>query len=96
MRKIMRKEVKTTIVQVAKVSMKDGVPSFGKIESVTLLGNLQDEKVLTEVTSKLGFGYTILTVTHETNLYKMAVEDFLKVAYIDNGETEDEEDIDEE
>jgi hypothetical protein len=80
MRKLMTKEVTTTLVKVAKMEMVDGQPKAVQMPDEILLGNVSLEKSQKAISKKLGAGATVFEVIPETKVYEMAVEDFIKVA----------------
>lgn len=82
MRKLMTKEVTTTTLKLAKMQMVEGKPVATPLEDEVLLGNVKLEKAQSFATKKHGSGVTVFEVVANTNVYEMAVEDFIKYASI--------------
>ncbi len=80
MRKLMTKEVTSTLVKVAKIDTVEGKPVAVELEPITLLGNVDSEKAQKLVTRKLGQGVTVLSVEADTKVYELEVEEFIKIA----------------
>lgn len=80
MRKMMTKEVTKTIVKIAKMMVVDGSPTATTMPDEVMIGNVSQEKAQTAVTKKHGAGVMVFGVKAETDVYQMAVEDFIKVA----------------
>lgn len=88
MRKYMTKEVTSTTVKIAKMEVVDGKPTATTLEDEILLGNVTLEKAQKAVTKKHGAGVTVFGVEPATKIYKLAVEEFLKIAEeVVDGET---------
>ena len=97
MRKFMTKEVTITEVKIAKVGMdENGLPTVEQMEPKTVLGNISKEKAQTLVTKEFGMGVTVFAVETITQVYKMKVTDFIKVAeLVTEGDNLDEEESEE-
>jgi hypothetical protein len=80
MRKMMTKEVTSTIVKVAKIDMVGGLPQAVELEPVILLGNIDSEKAQKLVSKSHGAGVTVLSVEADTKVYQAPVTEFLKIA----------------
>jgi hypothetical protein len=80
MRKVMTKEITTTTVKLAKMEMLEGRPSAIAMEDEVILGNVSLEKAQILATKKHGAGVTVFEATANTNVYELAVEDFIKHA----------------
>jgi hypothetical protein len=80
MRKMMTKEVTSTIVKVAKIDMVEGQAVAVELEPITLLGNVDSEKAQKIVSKKHGAGVTVLAVEADTKIYELEVTEFLKIA----------------
>jgi hypothetical protein len=80
MRKLMTKEVTSTIVKVAKIDMVEGQPQAVELEPITLLGNVDLEKAQKIVSKAKGPTVTVLSVEADTQVYELEVTEFLKVA----------------
>lgn len=80
MRKMMTKEVTSTIVKVAKIDMVDGQPKAVELEPIILLGNIDSEKAQKIVAKQHGVGVTVLSVEADTKVYQAPVTEFLKIA----------------
>lgn len=80
MRRMMTKEVTSTIVKVAKIDMVDGVPQAVELEPITLLGNVDSERAQKIVSKQHGAGVTVLSVEADTKVYELEVTEFLKIA----------------
>jgi len=80
MRKMMTKEVTSTIVKIAKIDMTEGLPKAVELEPITLLGNIDLEKAQKHVLKKRGAGVTVLSVEADTKVYELPVTEFLKIA----------------
>lgn len=92
MRRMMTKEVTSTIVKLAKIDMVEGVPTAVELEPITLLGNVDLEKAQKTVSKQHGAGVTVLAVEADTKVYELEVTEFLKIARLkEDGEEEAEE-----
>lgn len=80
MRKMMTKEVTTTTFKIAKIEIQDGEPVIVELPSETLLGNVSMEKAQREINKKYGYPVTILSLSANTLIYEMPVEEFIKIA----------------
>lgn len=80
MRKMMTKEVTSTIVKVAKIDMVEGQPKAVELEPIILLGNIDLEKAQKVVAKQHGAGVTVLSVEADTKVYQAPVTEFLKIA----------------
>jgi hypothetical protein len=56
-------------------------PNYSKNEMV-LVGNVPSEKAQKILTKEMGVGVSVLDVEVQTEVYEMAVEDFIKLATI--------------
>lgn len=88
MRKMMTKEVTSTLVKVAKMEMVEGQPKAIALPDEILLGNVSLEKAQKTISKKLGAGATVFEVSPETVVYEMPVEEFIKVATVKAEENE--------
>ena len=86
MRKMMTKEVTSTIVKVAKIDMVNGQPVLVELEPITLLGNVDSEKAQKLVSKEYGLGVTVLQVEADTKVYVAPVTEFLKIATLKTDE----------
>jgi hypothetical protein len=91
MRKMMSKEVTSTIVKMAKMEMVEGLPQAVTLPNEVMLGNVSVERAQKEATKKHGAGVTVFEVLPETTVYEMPVEDFIKLATVKVEETEEQE-----
>lgn len=82
MRKIMKKEVTTTTVTIAKMEMIGGQPQAITLPDEIILGNVTLEKAQKIVNKKYGQPITVFKVSANTQMYEMPVEDFIKVATV--------------
>lgn len=80
MRKMMTKEVTSTIVKVAKIDLVEGQAIAVELEPITLLGNVDSEKAQKIVSKAKGAGVTVLSVEADTKVYELEVTEFLKIA----------------
>lgn len=80
MRRMMTKEVTSTIVKVAKIDMVEGLPTAVELEPIILLGNIDSEKAQKIVSKQHGAGVTVLAVEADTKVYELEVTEFLKIA----------------
>ena len=80
MRKTIKKEVTTTIIEVAEMKMQDGKPVAVELPKVTLLGNVSMEKAQKEIHKLHGKQATVFASEVVTEVYEMSVEDFVKHA----------------
>jgi hypothetical protein len=80
MRKLMTKEVTSTIVKVAKIDIVEGQPQAVELEPITLLVNVDLEKAQKIVSKAKGPTVTVLSVEADTQVYELEVTEFLKVA----------------
>lgn len=81
MRKTMLKEVTKTTVTVARiVKGEDGQPVMEQLPTQVLIGNVSLEKAQKEVNKGLTIPVTVFAVEPSTEVYEMAVEDFIKYA----------------
>lgn len=88
MRKMMTKEVTTTTFKIAKIEIQDGEPVIVELPSETLLGNVSMEKAQREINKKYGYPVTILSLTANTLIYEMPVEEFIKIATLKEATSE--------
>jgi competence protein ComGC len=80
MRKLMTKEVTSTIVKVAKIDMVEGQAQVVELPSIILLGNVDSEKAQKIVAKQHGAGVTVLGVECDTKVYELEVSEFIKIA----------------
>ena len=81
LRKTMSREVTKTTVKVAKmVVAENGLPVAEPLEDVILIGNVSMEKAQRAVNKSHEGSVTVFGVETETQVYEMAVEDFIKHA----------------
>lgn len=90
MRRMMTKEVTSTIVKVAKIEMVDGAPQLVELEPITLLGNVEAEKAQKIVAKQHGLGVTVLSVEADTKVYELEVTEFLKIARLKEDASDEE------
>lgn len=90
MRKMMTKEVTTTTVKVARIEIQNGLPQAVSLEDEIMLGNVSQEKAQKHVNKKHGSGVTVISVTADTVVYELAVEEFIKIASIKTDEVQEE------
>jgi hypothetical protein len=90
MRKMMTKEVTKTIVKLGKLEMVEGSPQAVMLPDEVILGNVSVEKAQRILNKKFETPVTIFGVSADTEVYEMAVEDFIKVATIKTEEVEEE------
>ncbi len=101
MRKYMTKEVTTTTIKLAKVTVdENGLPVVEQLEPYVKLGTINKEKAQKLINKEYGLGVTVFGMEENTYVYKMKVADFIKVAELvqDENDTslEEEEEEDEE
>lgn len=87
-RHFINREITTTKVTAAKMSMVDGMVTTEQLEDVILIGNVSLEKANKEVKKLHGEGATAFTVEPNTHKYRIATDVFVKHAEI---VTEDQE-----
>ena len=80
MRKMLTKEVTSTTIKLAQLTMVEGKPEAVTLPDEIVLGNVSLEKAQLYVNKKLGAGVTVFSVEADTKTYEMSVEDFIKVA----------------
>lgn len=81
MRKTMTKEVTKTTVTIARVvTDQDGNLQAEQLPTEILIGNVSQEKAQKHVAKKFDFPVTVFNVEASTEIYEMAVEDFIKHA----------------
>lgn len=81
MRKYMTKEVTKTTVKIATMTVgENGLPVAEPLDDIIMVGNVSSEKAQKFVTKEYGSGVTVFGVETTTETYKMAVEDFIKLA----------------
>lgn len=93
MRKMMSKEVTKTAVKIAKMIVDGkGMPKAEPLQDEVLIGNVSLEKAQKEINKKFpGQAVTVFAVEPSTEVYQMAVEDFIKHATLKvDGESESE------
>lgn len=79
-RKMMTKEVTKTTVKVAKMIQENGLPKAEQLPDVVLIGNVSLEKAQKEVNKQYDHPVTVFAVEAATEVYEMAVEEFIKHA----------------
>lgn len=79
-RKMMTKEVTTTLVKASKMVVENGLPSAQPLEEKTLLGNVSLEQAQRIMEKEHGKGVLVFEVQADTKTYEMSVEEFIKVA----------------
>lgn len=82
MRKMMTKEVTSTIVKVARIDVTEGTPKLVELEPIIMLGNVDQEKAQKFVAKQVGLGVTVLSIEADTKIYELEVAEFLKIARI--------------
>ena len=82
MRKMMTKEVTSTIVSLAKIEAADGQVQAVTLPNETLLGNVDTEKAQKLMAKKHGAGVTVIAVEPKTEVYELEVSKFLEIARI--------------
>lgn len=97
-RQYMTKEVTSTKIQSGKIVIENGLPKVEPMPELTVMGTISDVKATKLVYKKYGMGATIYNTETETKVYRMKVEDFIKVAELVTEDTleEDEDDADDE
>jgi hypothetical protein len=80
MRKMMSKEVTTTTIKLAQLTMVDGQPQAVTMPDEVVIGNVSLEKAQQIVNKKHGAGTTVFSIEADTKTYEMSVEEFIKVA----------------
>ena len=80
MRKMLTKEVTSTTIKLAQLTMVEGKPEAVTLPDEIILGNVSLEKAQQFVNKKHGAGVTVFSVEADTKTYEMSVEDFIKVA----------------
>jgi hypothetical protein len=99
MRKLMTKEVTTTIIKSGKILIdKDGSPIVQSMPELTKLGEFSRPKAQKLINKEYGLGVSIYSIETKTQVYEMEVEEFIKIAKIrgENEETSEEEEQEEE
>lgn len=81
-RHFINREITTTKVTAAKMSMVDGMVTTEQLENIILIGNVSLEKANKEVKEKYGEGATAFTVHANTHKYRVPTEVFIKHAEI--------------
>lgn len=81
-RKMMSKEVTSTMVKVAKIEVVNGTPKAVNLPDEMIIGNVSMDHAQRILNKKFGEPVTILELSTETKVYEMAVEDFIKVAIV--------------
>lgn len=79
-RKMMVREITTTTVKLAKMTVVDGQPQALALNDEIIIGNVTLERAQKEMKKKHGEGVTVFTLTPNTYTYEMSVEDFIKHA----------------
>jgi len=101
MRKYMTKEVTTTTIKIAQVTVdtETGLPKVEQLEPVIVLGTMSKDRAQKRINKDFGMGVTIFGMEENTYTYKMKVADFIKVAELvqdENDATLEEEEEEEE
>jgi hypothetical protein len=91
MRKMMTKEVTSTVVKVARIEVEQGEPKLVELEPVILLGNIDSEKAQKIVAKQYGLGVTVLSVEADTKIYELEVAEFIQIARLRETPLTDEE-----
>lgn len=92
MRKTMKKEVTKTTVKIARMVVgENGLPEAQKLDDVIMIGNVSVEKAQKQVNKDFNFPVTVFGVEADTEVYEMAVEDFIKHGTLVTGTEEAEE-----
>lgn len=85
----MSKEVTVTTCKVAEMGIKDGKPVVVDLGEASFLGNLSQAKLLKEAKKRQGHSVMVYDVTHETNVYEMEVEEFMKYATLKTDDSDE-------
>lgn len=88
-RRLMRKEVTSTTVKMAKMSFEGGLPQAVQLKDEVILGNVSLESAQRQVSKKHGKEVTVFEVIPNTHVYEMEVEEFIKVATLVTEEKEE-------
>jgi flagellar basal body rod protein FlgG len=92
----MTKEVTSTEIKLAKLVINEqGLPVAEVIPSLTVLGEVTPDKANKLVTKKYKTGVTIFAMETKTEVYKMEVAKFIKVAELVKGDEDLNEETDE-
>jgi hypothetical protein len=92
-RQYMTKEVTSTIIKAGKIVVgESGIPEVAVLEPITVLGTISQEKAQKRVNKLHGIGSTIFALETESKVYRMKVEDFIKIAELVTDDTEEEND----
>jgi hypothetical protein len=88
-RQYMTKEVTSTIIKAGKIVVgESGIPEVAVLEPITVLGTISQEKAQKRVNKLHGIGSTIFALETESKVYRMKVEDFIKIAELVTDENE--------
>jgi hypothetical protein len=88
-RQYMTKEVTSTIIKAGKIVVSEsGIPEVAVLEPITVLGTISQEKAQKRVNKLHGIGSTIFALETESKVYRMKVEDFIKIAELVTDENE--------
>lgn len=87
-RHFINREITTTKVTAAKMTMVDGLVTTEQLEGITLVGNVSLEKANKEVKKIYGEGATAFSVEANTHKYRIATDVFVKHAEIVTEEQE--------
>ena len=79
-RKMMQREVTSTTVRLAKIDVVNGEPKMVHLPEEVFVGNVSMEHAQRLLNKKYGSPVTILELETDTQVYEMAVEDFIKHA----------------
>lgn len=83
MRKMMTKEVTFTTIQGCYIEVdKSGKPEMVELAPIQIMGTISNAKAQKMLNEETGRNVTITSMDEETNVYEMAVEEFIKVASI--------------
>ena len=81
-RKMMQREVTSTTIRLATISVVEGKPEMVHLPEEVLVGNVSMEHAQRLLNKKYGSPVTILELETDTQVYEMAVEEFIKHATI--------------
>ena len=81
-RKMMQREVTSTTVRLATISVVEGKPEMVHLPEEVFVGNVSMEHAQRLLNKKYGSPVTILELETDTQVYEMAVEDFIKHAQL--------------
>jgi hypothetical protein len=81
-RKMMSREVTSTVISLAMIEVVDGEPKMVQLPEEVIIGNVSMEFAQRLLNKKYGQPVTILEIVTDTQVYEMAVEDFIKHASV--------------